>query len=105
MLGHMAYTEPQCFGDKHYSRNQKSDIYALGVLLWELSSGRPPFENVEKHLIPLRIINGDREKPIDGTPLEYVELYTKCWNKDPESRPTIEFILETLNAITWETKT
>src|SRR5581483_5047616 len=33
-----------------------------------------------------------------------VELYTKCWNEDPDERPTIEFILTTLDTISWKTK-
>ena len=97
--------DPQCFNDIPFDRNEKSDIYAIGVLLWQLTSGKLPFEPVDNYLIPFRIKNGQREKAIDGTPSEYVDLYTKCWDKDPEKRPTIESILETLNTITWETKT
>ncbi|KAG9307830.1 hypothetical protein G9A89_023395 [Geosiphon pyriformis] len=39
--GQPAYIEPQCFTDLEYIRDEKSDIYALGVLLWELSSRHP----------------------------------------------------------------
>src|SRR2546423_247089 len=84
----MAYIDPQCFKDKTFSRNEKSDIYALGVILWELSSGKIPFEHVESYLIPFEIKNGVREKAIRGVPAEY---------EDPEKRPTIQFVLETLN--------
>jgi serine/threonine protein kinase len=31
-------------GDPKYSLNKKSDVYSVGVLLWEISSGHPPFE-------------------------------------------------------------
>src|SRR5947209_12285929 len=58
----------------------------------------------ESYLIPLRIKNGQREKEIDGTPSEYIKLYTKCWDENPEERTTMEFILITLNTITWEMK-
>src|SRR5437763_10792799 len=101
----MAYIDPQCFNVKSFVRNEKSDIYTLGVLLWELSSGKPPFESVEAYSIIHQIINGQRELPIDGTPLEYIKLYTKCWDEDPEKRPTIEFILMTLNNVKWITDT
>ena len=26
-----------------YRLNEKSDVYSVGILLWEISSGRPPF--------------------------------------------------------------
>jgi serine/threonine protein kinase len=32
------YIEPQCFKNLSYKKDEKSDIYCLGVLFWELSS-------------------------------------------------------------------
>ena len=104
VFGHMAYIDPQSFKDKFFLRNEQSDIYALGIVLWELSSGKTPFEHLPSYLIAFEINNGQREKVIDGTPSEYVELYTNCWGEDPEKRPTIEFVLEALNKITWGPK-
>lgn len=36
--------------------------------------------------------------------LRNIELYGKFWGKDPHKRPTIDFILDTLNKITWRMK-
>ncbi|RIB23443.1 kinase-like domain-containing protein [Gigaspora rosea] len=41
--GMAAYIDPQCFFDEKYRRDMKSDIYSFGVILWEISSGKPPF--------------------------------------------------------------
>ncbi|RIB05724.1 hypothetical protein C2G38_2218863 [Gigaspora rosea] len=35
------------------------------------------------------------EKPVEGTPNQYIQLYEKCWDHDPNQRPTIEKISET----------
>ncbi|RIB19914.1 kinase-like domain-containing protein [Gigaspora rosea] len=73
-------------------RNEKSDIYSLGVLLWELTSGTSPFNNLTSVAVILKIINNEKEKVIPGTPTDYSELYKSCWSSDPDKRPTLEKI-------------
>ena len=46
------------------------------MLLWELSSGKTPFEPLTGLNLFLSITNGNREKIIEGTPLKYAEVYT-----------------------------
>src|SRR6185295_6742379 len=102
VYGHEAYIEPQCFKNEKYIRNQKSDIYAIGVLLWELTSGRRPFKGLERLAIILKIQRNEREQPIHGTPEPYINLYRKCWDEDPKKRPTLNDILLTLSEIRWD---
>ena len=62
----------------YYRLNQKSDVYSIGVLLWQISSGRRPFyaENVDYDLnLIMEIRNGLREKISKGTPIKYSNLY------------------------------
>ena len=74
----------------------KTDIYSLGVLFWELSSGYPPFKNHLEVALIFQIINGTREKKISNTPSGYYDLYTACWNGNPEERPIIEDVHDKL---------
>ncbi|RGB28133.1 kinase-like domain-containing protein, partial [Rhizophagus diaphanus] len=90
------YIDPQCFKNKKYKKDKKSDIYSLGVLLWEISSRRPPFSDWNRNLIGHYIEKGDREDPIEGTPPEYMSLYQKCWDDEPNSRPNIGEVHEIL---------
>ncbi|PKY18540.1 kinase-like protein, partial [Rhizophagus irregularis] len=83
--GMIEYIEPQCFKNIRYKKVKKSDIYSLGVLLWEISSGRPPFSDCPRDLIKDHIKDGNREEPIEGTPTEYRKLYQECW--DVSSQP------------------
>ncbi|GBC28758.2 kinase-like domain-containing protein [Rhizophagus irregularis DAOM 181602=DAOM 197198] len=89
----IGYIDPQCLKDINYKRDKKSDIYSLSVLLWEITSGRPPFSNISQKEGSLRDDIGHknlREKPVDGTPLEYQQLYEKCWDIDPGKRPDVD---------------
>ncbi|KAF0449750.1 kinase-like protein [Gigaspora margarita] len=82
--------------NKDYKVNKKSDIYSLGVILWEISSGRLPFQSFNRYEIIINIIHGERERPIKGTPSKYVELYKNCWDHDSNKRPEIKEVLEIL---------
>jgi serine/threonine protein kinase len=97
----IGYTEPQCFKNIKYKKDKKSDIYSLGILLWEISSGHPPFLNYPRDALSIGHENL-REKPIDGTPQVYQQLYQKCWDVEPNSRPDIGKVYETLSQLKTE---
>ena len=41
----MPYIAPELFNGGVYS--QASDIYALGIIMWEISSGEKPFHDID----------------------------------------------------------
>jgi hypothetical protein len=56
--------------------NKKSDVYSIGVLLWQISSGHKPFYKFDHDpILILSILKGEREKIVDGTPVKYSNLY------------------------------
>ena len=69
--------DPKCFNNgKNHKLNKKSDVYSIGVLMWQISSGRKPFAESNYNVgLALAIVNGKREKIIDGTLIEYSNLY------------------------------
>ncbi|POG83047.1 hypothetical protein GLOIN_2v382909 [Rhizophagus irregularis DAOM 181602=DAOM 197198] len=106
IFGMVTYVDPQTFNRKRdsnnkvqiYSLNKKSDVYSIGVLLWEISSGRPPFCNEPYDVgLAMEILHGLREKPIPNTPDDYTKLYTDCWNNEPDNRPTINQVVAKLH--------
>src|SRR6266498_2614524 len=79
ILGVIPYVDPKKFNDQNYKLNKKSDVYSIGVLLWQISSGHEPFsdEGIKYDIcLSLSLLNGKRENIIVGTPIEYSNLYT-----------------------------
>ncbi|RIB06692.1 kinase-like domain-containing protein [Gigaspora rosea] len=86
---------------ENYLYGKKSDTYSMGVLMWEISSnGRPPFSD-DKNPVSLmkKIIKKSREAPVPGTPYQYIDLYSKCWDHEPDKRPSMKQILDQLNSL------
>lgn len=88
VFGRVPYMEPKLFRNIDYHVDKRSDCYSLGVLLWEISTGRRPFAGCDEILTKLAIIDGERETPSPDTPQKYVDLYKKCWDGEPENRPS-----------------
>ncbi|UZO08511.1 uncharacterized protein OCT59_028765 [Rhizophagus irregularis] len=58
-FGVVAYMEPKCLIDPNFPYTKSSDIYSFGVLMWEISSGYPPFKDND-NIVALAIsINTD----------------------------------------------
>ncbi|PKY60747.1 kinase-like protein [Rhizophagus irregularis] len=73
IYGNLPYIAPEVIVGREYTF--ASDIYSIAILMWEISSGQPPFINYEhENDIVMNIINGIRPKIVPGTPLEYKNL-------------------------------
>ncbi|RHZ81885.1 hypothetical protein Glove_117g124 [Diversispora epigaea] len=82
-------------------KNKSSDIFSLGIILWEISSGNSPFEMESSSKFDLlkNIIKGKREMAIPGAPHKYKEIYSDCWKHNTNSRPDISQVVKNLSEI------
>ncbi|CAI2165129.1 5337_t:CDS:2 [Funneliformis geosporum] len=88
IYGNLPYIAPEVISDKRNTR--ASDIYSIGMLMWEISSGQPPFAGIDHDFnLAMKIINGIRPKIVSRTPLGIKELIEQCWDADPSKRPNI----------------
>ena len=88
IFGIIPYLAPEVLLGKTYTK--ESDVYSIGMLMWEIFSGCPPFDDKahDCHLI-LDICKGLRPPILSNMPKEYVEMMQRCWDVDPSKRPTI----------------
>jgi serine/threonine protein kinase len=97
IYGVIPYMAPEVLSKKTYTK--KSDIYSFGMIMWEFTTGKKPFHDRphDEYLI-LDILKGERPQITNDTPEFYAELMKKCWDHNPENRPTAKEIWDFL----WE---
>ncbi len=103
-LGTPAYMAPeQAAADP--GTDQRADIYAFGIMAYEMLAGQPPFHGrTPQKLLAAQM--GERPEPIGDiradTPPLLAELVMRCLEKDPDDRPQsasdIVRVLETVTS-------
>ncbi|HKI01088.1 MAG TPA: protein kinase [Thermoanaerobaculia bacterium] len=101
--GTPAYKSPeQTRGEKV---DPRSDLWALGVVLHEMVTGRVPFGGEYEQAVIYAILN-ERPRPLDGDgafPSELAEVISRALEKDPAARyPTAEAMAEDLARVPLE---
>ena len=96
IYGNLPYIAPEVIAGKETTF--ASDIYSIGMLMWEISSEQSPFINYEHDYdFAIKIINGMRPKIVPGTPLEYENLMKQCWDADPTKRPDVNYLYDKID--------
>jgi len=93
MDGIVSYIAPELLRGTINAKNTKeTDVYSVGMLMWEIFAGHPPFDDRahNHHLIFDICENGLRPPTLPNMPEDYAQMMQKCWDSDPSKRPTIE---------------
>jgi len=92
----LPYMAPELLLNKPYSI--KSDIYSFGMIMWELSTNKPPFYDKSRNSKLIDSISLDDLRPLNDpdTPECYTDLMKRCWSSNPDNRPEISEIVKIL---------
>lgn len=92
VVGTPYYLSPEIIRSEGYSF--KSDIWSLGVLLYEIAALQPPFNAQSLHQLAQKIIQGKYTALPSNFSNSTTQLIEKMLQKDPAARPTIHQLLK-----------
>ena len=90
-IGTPYYLSPEIINGKPY--DSKSDIWSLGVLLYEMMTFKMPFNANSLPMLSVKIMRGQYIPPPTIYTKDLRELVTKCLTVEPKNRPSIQEIL------------
>jgi len=94
----VAWSAPELFRAK--PKSYASDVYALGLTLWEIYERAIPFSGMPEAAIVNQVLSGERPEIGEKLPKAVERLVKSCWSEDPKARPTsgkVAYILTDLS--------
>lgn len=79
-----------------YPYSSKVDIYAFGVLFWEILTNQKAFKRPKEYLgkagLARYVLAGNRP-PVEHTSKLVLDFFSCCWHESPQQRPSFDHIL------------
>jgi len=101
---------PRNFGLDKEAPSKEADVYALGMTVYQVLTGRCPFFPRRMGEVVLAVISGERPpKPYNaeeiGMTMVVWDLLIECWREDRTTRPTAFEVLKKFHEVIGEGRT
>ena len=101
-VGTCHWMAPEIINCQKYTT--KADVYSYGIIIWEICTREMPYECInDKETILYRVCFKNERPSLkrlgNDTPEKFKELMIKCWDQDPNKRPSFENIIQFIEEI------
>ena len=96
-VGTPMWTAPEVMGGEHQF-TKKSDVYAFGIVLWEIVAFEVPYADLQPHEVAMKVRSGYRPPFPSGIEVAWQQLIARCWDSLPSERPDFTDIQGSLRA-------
>jgi tetratricopeptide (TPR) repeat protein/predicted Ser/Thr protein kinase len=89
IVGTPAYMSPEQARGEVSTLDRRTDVYALGAVLYRLVGGRPPFEAGSDIAVALKVAHAEPaplRSVVPDVPIDLETVVMKCLEKEPERR-------------------
>lgn len=89
-MGTVTHMPPELFSlqSDNCRLTKKADIYALGMILYQVVTAQAPYAGLSAPQIVIQVSRGKRLQLPEKVPKEISDAYSACVAKDPQDRPT-----------------
>ncbi|GIL85301.1 hypothetical protein Vretifemale_13902 [Volvox reticuliferus] len=100
-VGTAPYVAPEVFDVHNFTITDRVDVYALGVILWEMLAGQRPWEGHNIVVVAVVVAMHHRRPPLGvlsetRCPPKLRSLIRACWDPVPRRRPAAAEVVKAL---------
>ncbi|CAK0896570.1 unnamed protein product [Prorocentrum cordatum] len=99
-MGTVTYMPPELFQLEGSALTKKVDVYAFGVITWQLCTSRTiPFEGLQPTQVVVTVAGGATLELPQDVPAPLAKVYQQCVSRNPEARPSFDTVVQKLLAM------